>query len=179
MHYKNKTEKKTRTRQFRIKYVTFFKYGKEGKLQPLASDAMDEETFSADAVTLRISNQKNGHAGACIHHTAIVDNKAACPVKALSRQCTHIRQNTKNRNASICTYFDEVGMGSVIDNQIQFKVKFAAKALHYDKRGIPIDRIDTHSLRSGGACALKLAGYDAVEIKKMGHWKPKSNTFLE
>ena len=47
------------------------------------------------------------------------------------------------------------------------------------KGGILIDRIDTHYLRSGGACALKLAGYDVVEIKKLGHWKPKSNTLLE
>ena len=56
-------------------------------------------------------------------------------------------------------------MGSVTDNQIRFAVKFAAKALQYEKRGIPIDRIDTHSLRSGGACALRLAGYDEVQIK--------------
>ena len=24
-----------------------------------------------------------------------------------------------------------------------------------------------------------MAGYDVVEIKKLGHWKPKSNAFLE
>ena len=70
-------------------------------------------------------------------------------------------------------------MGSVTDNQIRLSVKFAAKALQYEKRGIPINRIDTHSLRSGVACALKLAGYDEVQIKKLGRWKPKSNTFLE
>ena len=97
-------------------------------------------------------------------HTAIAENKAACPVKALARRCIHIRQNTKNRNAFICTYFDEAEMGSVTDNQIRFAVKFAVKALHYEEKGTPIDRIDTHSLRSGGACAFKLAGYDVVEI---------------
>ena len=99
---------------------------------------------------------------------AIVDNKAACQFKALARRCIQIRQHTKNRNTFICAYCDEVGTGSVTDNQIRFAVKFAAKALHYDKRGIPIDGIDTHSLRSGGACGLKLAGYNVVEIKKMG-----------
>ena len=77
------------------------------------------------------------------------------------------------------TYFDKAGMGSVTDSQIRFTVKFAARSLYYDKRGIPIDRIGTHSLRSGGACALKLAGYDAVQIKKVGRWKPKSNAFLK
>ena len=126
---KTRRKKKTRTRQFRIKDVTFFKYGKDGKLQPLASDANDKDVLNADAATLRISNQKNGHAGACIHHTAIKENKEACPVRALARRCTHIRQHTKNRSAFICTYFDEVGMGSVTDNQIRFAVEFAAKAL--------------------------------------------------
>ena len=65
-------------------------------------------------------------------------------------------------------------MGSVTDNQIRFAVKFAAKALYYDneERDMPIDRIDTHSLRSGGTCTLKLAGYDVVEIKKWGGGSP-------
>ncbi len=31
-----------------------------------------------------------------------------------------------------------------------------------------IKRMDTHFLRSGGMCALKLAGYNEVHICKMG-----------
>ena len=42
-----------------MKDVIFFKYGKNGKLQPLASDVKDEEILNADAATLQISNQKN------------------------------------------------------------------------------------------------------------------------
>ena len=70
-------------------------------------------------------------------------------------------------------------MGSVTNSQIRFTVKCVAKSLNYDKRGIPIDRVDTHSLRSGGACALKLAGHDDSEIRKIGRWKPKSDDLLE
>ena len=44
-------------------------------------------------------------------------------------------------------------------------------------KGIPIDRIDTHSLRGGGANALSLSGYSDREIQKMGRWK--SDTFKE
>jgi len=48
-------------------------------------------------------------------------------------------------------------------------LKFAAGALdHPAAKGIPIDRIDTHSLRSGGANVLALAGYLDREIQKMG-----------
>ncbi len=45
----------------------------------------------------------------------------------------------------------------------------AATALDYlTAKGIPIDRINTHSLRSGGANALLLAGYSDTQIQKMG-----------
>jgi len=48
----------------------------------------------------------------------------------------------------------------------------AATLLHYPTtRGIPIERIDTHSLRSGGANALALSGYSDTQIQKMGRWK--------
>jgi len=44
-------------------------------------------------------------------------------------------------------------------------------------KGIPIERIDTHSLRCGGANALALSGYSDRQIQKMGRWR--SATFLE
>ena len=51
-------------------------------------------------------------------------------------------------------------------------LKFATTALNYPYlKGIPIDRLDTHSLRSGGANKLSLAGYSDRDIKKMGRWR--------
>jgi hypothetical protein len=48
----------------------------------------------------------------------------------------------------------------------------AATILQYPAtRGIPIDRINTHSLCSGGANALALSGYSDKQIQKMGRWK--------
>ena len=38
-------------------------------------------------------------------------------------------------------------------------------------KGILIDRIDTHSLRSGGTNALSLAEYSDTQIQKMGCWR--------
>jgi hypothetical protein len=35
---------------------------------------------------------------------------------------------------------------------------------------IPINRIDTHSLHSGGANVLALSGYSDKQIQKMGRW---------
>ena len=38
-------------------------------------------------------------------------------------------------------------------------------------QGISIERIDTHSLCSGGANALALSGYSDTQIQNMGRWK--------
>ena len=46
-------------------------------------------------------------------------------------------------------------------------LKFATTALNYPYlKGIPIDRVDTHSLRSGGSNSLLLAGYSDRDIPK-------------
>ena len=51
-------------------------------------------------------------------------------------------------------------------------LKGAAWALKYPTtKGIPIERINTHSLRSGGANALALSGYTDTQIQKMGRWR--------
>ena len=50
-------------------------------------------------------------------------------------------------------------------------LKSATTALKYPcLKGIPIDIVDTHSLRSGVANALSLAGYSDRYIHKMGRW---------
>ena len=65
-----------------------------------------------------------------------------------------------------------------VKGDISSALKFAAEKLDYpDDRIIPIDRIDTHSLRCGGANALSLAGYKEHQIQKMGRWRGK--TFKE
>ena len=49
--------------------------------------------------------------------------------------------------------------------------------LDYPFRAMPINLIDAHSLRGGGAMALHLNGYSDRQIMKMGRWR--SNTFME
>ena len=52
------------------------------------------------------------------------------------------------------------------------ELKLAATLLNYlYLKGIPIDRVDTHSLRYGGANALLLAGYSNRDIQKIGRWR--------
>ena len=66
----------------------------------------------------------------------------------------------------------------ITDKDIRASLKVAADILQYPTlKGIPLERIDTHSLRSGGANALSLSGYSDREIQKMGRWR--SATFKE
>jgi hypothetical protein len=65
----------------------------------------------------------------------------------------------------------------VTNSDISKAIKVAATMLDYTDRGIPIDRVDTHSLRGGGANALSLAGYSDRHIQKMGRWR--GETFKE
>ena len=57
-------------------------------------------------------------------------------------------------------------------------MKYAGAMLKYPERGIPLARLDTHSLHTGGACTLKLAGYSNVTIRNMERWKLLSNVVL-
>jgi hypothetical protein len=60
----------------------------------------------------------------------------------------------------------------VTRDDISKGLKMAATLLNYPStQGIPIERVDTHSLRSGGANALALSGYSDTQIQKMGRWK--------
>ena len=60
----------------------------------------------------------------------------------------------------------------VTGDDISKGLKMAATLLNYlSTRGIPIERVDTHSLRSGGANAIALSGYSDTQIQKMGRWK--------
>ena len=55
-------------------------------------------------------------------------------------------------------------------------VRMGAQACRLDQHGYDLTRIGTHSLRSGGAMQLKLAGYDHDMIRKLGRWR--SDTYL-
>ena len=165
------------TQQFKVKDVTFFKRDKTGRLKQLPRNASAGQIMSADCATLKLDNQKNGWRGVCINQHANGDCYL-CPVRALGRRVLHIRTNGGKESSFLSTYYCDGRSNYVTHNHISESLKFAAAALDYPaSKGIPIERIDTHSLRSGGANALSLSGYTDRQIQKMGRWK--SATFLE
>ena len=166
------------TVQFKFEDVSFFKRNPQGELRCLPKNASDYLISTADGATLKLDNQKNGWKGACIFQESNGE-PYYCPVRAVSRRYLHLRNNTTDPKEFISSYWDKgKAVRSVTADHMSKAIKLAAGMLHYPaKKGIPIQRINTHSLRSGGANVLALSGYSDTEIQKMGRWR--SATFKE
>jgi hypothetical protein len=165
------------TVQFRLMDVTFFKTDINGTLRQLSRRAPDSEILQATSATLKLDNQKNGWKGVCVHQEVNGD-PILCPVRALGRRFTTIRRHSPDPMTLLSAFFVENTRFDVTDNDMRKSLKYAAERLDYPAaKGIPLARIDTHSLRSGGANALSLAGFSDRQIQKMGRWR--SATFKE
>jgi hypothetical protein len=164
------------TVQFKMEDITFFHRDTTGKLRRLGRHSPQELILTAVGANLKIDNQKNGHKGVCIHHEANGE-PICCPVRALGRRYIHIRDNMDEdwKTPLSACWEDDMTRGDVTDKDISRSLKAAAQALDYPaSRGIPIQRVDTHSLRGGGANALSLNGYSDTQIQKMGRWTGES-----
>ena len=103
-----------------------FKLNVERGLQALPRNTSTEEVTLADASTLQVSNQKNGHKVACVHHTANKEHPKEFPVRSLGKIIFHIRKDLKPRKDVLFLYWYEVGRASATDSDIRLAVKCAA-----------------------------------------------------
>jgi hypothetical protein len=131
--------------------------------------------LTADTVTICLENQKNGHKNATLHHTSSQD-PTFDPVKSaaiLIHALQHLPTNTP-----LGSFRDEhMRIHRITADEIRGVIHLAAVQDSLEAQGYTITRIGTHSLRSGGAMHLKLAGYDNDIIQKLGRWS--SNTYLQ
>jgi hypothetical protein len=169
--YRNGTKvRATRTKQFIVGNVGFFA---GDRLLPRNSSL--STLLSATAATLKITNQKNGRMGDTIHQKAV--GGPNCPVAALASQVHHILSNGGTDDTLLCAYYQDNEWHTVQATHIVHAVRTATKMLCLDKQGIDPDLVGAHSLRAGGAMALKLHGFSDTTIMKMGRWT--SLTFLQ
>ena len=95
-----------------------------------------------------------------------------CPVRALGQRYIHIRQHGSTKTTTLSSYWSDGTRVDATAEHISRALKSAATELQYPtNKGIPVSRISTHSLRSGGANALSLSGYSDTQIQKMGRWR--------
>ncbi len=83
----------------------------------------------------------------------------------------HLRSHRATDRTILSAYYYGGKRFNVTAEHISAALKLAARVLEYPiLKGIPIKRINTHSLRSGGANALALSRYSDTQIQKMGRW---------
>lgn len=171
------------TTEFEVQDVTFFRRDpitKQLRVLP-AGTASDDDLLDAHGVSLRLRNQKNGWKNVCIFQEANGESYN-CGARAIARRVIHIRKHSDSWQAArllpLSTYFVDGVKHYVTQEDMSKHLKMAATMLNYPTvKNIPVDRVDTHSLRGGGANALSLSGYSDREIMKMGRWR--SATFME
>jgi hypothetical protein len=162
----------TRTVQFTVGNIGFFKEG-----QILARRSPLQLLITADQCTLKITNQKNGRMGETISHETAKDEPNG-PVQAVARRIHHILSNGGNEDSLLSDYITEDGSWDTITSaQMRNSVRQSVKILELHKNGIDPDLVGVHSLRAGGAMALKLQGISDTIIQKQGRWT--SMTFLQ
>ena len=160
----------TRTKQFTVGNVGFFC---NNEIIPRTSSR--ETLIKCDSATLKITNQKNGRMGDVIHQEAVKDAEFNF-MTALGNQVATILENGGTNDTLLCTYYVDGEEHCVQRKDIVRAVRQAAKALHLERCAIDPDLVGSHSLRAGGAMALKLHGYSDTTIQKFGRWT--SNTFM-
>ena len=107
----------------------------------------------------------------CVYQEHNGDEKFI-PVRALGRRFASIRNKVKNKKTYLSEYWVEGKRKYLNAENMSAALKFSTTTLNYTSlKGIPIDRGDTHSLRSGGENELSLAGYRDRDIQKMRIWK--------
>ena len=147
--------------QFCVEDLTFFRYSRKRKLRRLWCNAKAGRIMTADGATLRLQNQKNGWKNVYVHQTWNGE-KYKCGYRALGCSFLHIRANTSwrtNQKELLSAYWVNGVRQDIRDTDIREGLKWVVAELKYPAtRGIPIDRVNTHSLRGRGANTFHLAG---------------------
>jgi hypothetical protein len=138
---------------------------KDGNLLP--HSARWETLLSADSATICIARTKNGTKGVVVHHNAI--RGLIFPVAALAQCIANIQQGSNK--TQICWVCHPSGANSrVTDQDIGRGIRWWATFDFLLNRGYTINQISPHSLRAGGAMAMKISGASDSTIMKVGWW---------
>ena len=112
--------------------------------------------------------------GQTIHHHATT--KSDCPVRALARRVHHILTHAKTSEHLLCDYWIDDKVQHITPQDIKAALRQAVTDMGLSSNGLDPDLVGVHSLRAGGAMALKLHKQSDTTIMKLGRWK--SLTFL-
>jgi len=129
--------------------------------------------LQADSATICIAHTKNGKNGAVVHHSR--GRGSICPVAALARRVANIQAGPARGNINL-VYHTGGRISRVLDRDIGIAVRWGATLDNLIPKGYTLNHISSHSLRAGGAMAMKLSGMSDSTIMRVGRWS--SLTYL-
>jgi hypothetical protein len=131
----------------------------------------------AESVAITFEDQKNGE-----KHETVIQQRSGddtmCPVISWGSTIKRIRSyttSTPNTPINIIKIGNRFYNITSKDN-IKF-LRRSVSSMDSTKLGFKANEIGTHSLRSGGAMAMKLSGAEDSTIRLLGRWK--SDSFLK
>jgi hypothetical protein len=133
--------------------------------------------LEADIVSITFKSQKNGEKNKTISMHRSNDS-STCPVLVWTSIVRRIRSyNQSSDSTPVNCYLSRQGrIGYVTSTQIRTKIRAAAASIGEASLGFKIEEIGCHSLRSGSAMAMYLAGVTVTTIQLIGRWK--SDAFM-
>jgi len=120
-------------------------------------------------VSLTFTDQKNAVRGEAIGQREN-DDPILCPVKAVLRRVAHLRQHNAPATTPLFTYYTRGEARTIQTKHICKELRHAAAQVQHIT-GIPPEKLQAYSLRSGGATALLCAKVDPTVIALTGRWK--------
>jgi hypothetical protein len=137
----------------------------------------DKELPHADIVSITFRSQKNGDKNQTISMHRSSDS-SICPIIVWASIVQRIRSYSHSSDSTpVNCYTSQQGStGHITSTQIRTKIRAAAASLGEPTLGFKIEEIGCHSLRSGSAMAMYLAGVPVTTIQLIGRWK--SDAFM-
>ena len=138
---------------------------------PLDREAPLSVLLTATGCTICLENQKNGRKDQTLYHDTSGD-ETLDPAKEMAYLVHQLRGLPDDTPLGTCTH--DGRKYRIKSSAVLSMVRLAAQHDNLQSAGYDLSRIGTHSLRSGGAVRLKLAGEDDGIIKKLGRWSSET-----
>ena len=162
-------EESKRTKILRVKNIRFF-------LRKQLLPHSDIRIFHADMVNITFEWQKNNERDESVsmHRCKSSNVRNFDPVFVWAKIITRVRSypgqdDVNDRKVNTVSIKNKIR--EISSSHIRLKLRSAVASLGEDKLGFTADEIGCHSLRSGAAMAMKLAGVSEYTIMIIGRWK--------
>jgi len=169
----SKTTSPTESKRTKIVSIGDVRFFRHSQLIQHKDDTLQD----VDIVSITFRSQKNGEKNQTISmHKS--NDPDLCPVKIWASIIKRIRSYKSASDSSPvnCCISNQGTITQITSNQIRNKVRAAAASIGEDALGFKLEEIGCHSLRSGSAMAMYLAGIPITTIQLIGRWK--SDAFM-